>query len=172
MWRRWRAGLLTSLCPVVANNSIRHVELTGGPKRCRLFRAGRESHGLQLISAMVSRSVLRANAKGAISPAGEDLMAQGKILRLQRQSSSEARPQGMKQDANDRFHGVARLPAEGANRNDFNAVGIIGMHRASFRGFLTAFLLCRQPIPAQRRALTHPWTGTISPPRSSPRTCI
>jgi hypothetical protein len=34
----------------------------------------------------------------------------------------------MKQDANDRFHGMARLPAEAANRNDFNAAGIIGMH--------------------------------------------
>jgi hypothetical protein len=56
-------------------------------------------------------------------------MAQGKILRLQPQAGSEARPQGMKQDANDRFHGMARLPANGANRNHFNAVGIIGMHR-------------------------------------------
>jgi hypothetical protein len=55
-------------------------------------------------------------------------MAQGKILRLQRQPGSEARSQGMKQDANDRFHGMARLPAEAANRNDFNAAGIIGMH--------------------------------------------
>jgi len=56
-----------------------------------------------------------------------DLMAQGKILRLQRQPGSEARPQGMKEDAKDCFHGMARLPAEGANRNDFNAVGIIGV---------------------------------------------
>ena len=55
-------------------------------------------------------------------------MAQGKILRLQRQPGSEVRPQGMKQDANDRFHGMARLPAESTNRNDFNAVGIIGVH--------------------------------------------
>jgi hypothetical protein len=58
-----------------------------------------------------------------------DLTAHSKILRLRRQSSSEAPPQGMMQDANDRFHGMARLPAEGANRNDFNAVGIIAMHR-------------------------------------------
>jgi hypothetical protein len=35
----------------------------------------------------------------------------------------------MKEDAQDCFHGMARLPAEGANRNDFNAVGIIDMHR-------------------------------------------
>jgi hypothetical protein len=55
-------------------------------------------------------------------------MAQGKILRLPPQPGSEARPQGMKQDANQSFHGMARLPAEGTNRNDFNAVGIIGMH--------------------------------------------
>jgi hypothetical protein len=34
----------------------------------------------------------------------------------------------MKQDANDRFHGMARLPAEAANRNDFNSAGIIGIH--------------------------------------------
>ena len=57
---------------VAANNSIRHVELTGSPKRCRLIRARRESHGLRLISAMVSRSVLRTNTKGAVSPAGRD----------------------------------------------------------------------------------------------------
>jgi hypothetical protein len=61
-------------------------------------------------------------------------MAQGKILRLQRQPGSEARPQDLKQDANDRFHGMARLPAEGANRNDFNAVGIIGMHTTFLKG--------------------------------------
>ena len=59
--------------PVGGNNSIRHVELTGSPKRCRLFRARRESHGLRLISAIVSRRVLRANAKGAVSPAGGTL---------------------------------------------------------------------------------------------------
>jgi hypothetical protein len=57
-------------------------------------------------------------------------MAQGKILRLQRQPGSEARPRSMKQDANDRFHGMARLPAEATNRNDLNVVGIIGMHAA------------------------------------------
>jgi hypothetical protein len=57
--------------------------------------------------------------------------AQGKILRLQRQPDSEPRPQGMKEDAQDCFHGMARLPAEGANRNDFNAVGIIDMHDSS-----------------------------------------
>ena len=66
-----------------------------------------------------------------------DLMAQGKILRLQRQPGSEARPQGMKEDANRCFHGMARLPAEGTNRNDFNAVGIIGMHRSFCAGIET-----------------------------------
>ena len=59
---------------VAANNSIRYVELTGTPKRCRLFPARRESHGLRLISAKVSRSVLRANAKGAVSPGGGDIL--------------------------------------------------------------------------------------------------
>jgi hypothetical protein len=55
--------------------------------------------------------------------------AQGKILRLQRQPGSKARPQGMKQDANDRFRGVTRLPTEAAYRNDYDAARIIGMHR-------------------------------------------
>jgi hypothetical protein len=54
-----------------------------------------------------------------------DLMAQGMILCLQRQPGSEARPQSMKQDENDRFHATASLPAEAANRYDFNVVGII-----------------------------------------------
>jgi hypothetical protein len=34
----------------------------------------------------------------------------------------------MEQDENDRFHGMARLPAEAANHNDFNVVGIIDTH--------------------------------------------
>jgi hypothetical protein len=55
-------------------------------------------------------------------------MAQDKILRLQGQPGSEARPQGMKPDENGRFHRTARLPAETTNRIDFNAVGFIGMH--------------------------------------------
>jgi integrase len=40
----------------------------------------------------------------------------------------------MKPDENDRFHGMARLPAETTNRNDLNAVGIIGMHNQVPRG--------------------------------------
>ena len=47
-------GKALTLTPVLANNSIRHVELTGSPKRSRLFRALQESHGLRLISAMDS----------------------------------------------------------------------------------------------------------------------
>jgi hypothetical protein len=54
-------------------------------------------------------------------------MAQGKIRRLQGQPGSEARPQGMKPDEDDCFDRTTRLPAEAANRNDFSAVGIIGM---------------------------------------------
>jgi hypothetical protein len=37
----------------------------------------------------------------------------------------------MEQDENDRFHGMARLPAKAANHNDFNVVGIIGMHTSA-----------------------------------------
>jgi hypothetical protein len=73
-------GKALTLTPVLANNSIRHVELTGSPKRSRLFRALQESHGLRLISAMDSRSVLRANAKGAVSPAGGTLKTAEELL--------------------------------------------------------------------------------------------
>jgi hypothetical protein len=37
----------------------------------------------------------------------------------------------MKQDANQSFQGMARLPAKGTYRNDFNAVGIFGMHSSA-----------------------------------------
>jgi hypothetical protein len=56
-----------------------------------------------------------------------EMMGQGKILCLQGQVGWEAERQGRKPDENGRFHGAARLPAEAANRNDFNAVGIIGI---------------------------------------------
>jgi hypothetical protein len=49
------------------------------------------------------------------------------------EAGSEARPRGMKEDAKDCFHVMARLPAEGASRNDFNAVGIIDMHKQPSR---------------------------------------
>jgi hypothetical protein len=55
-------------------------------------------------------------------------MAHGKILRLQSQPGPKARRQGTKPNENGRFHETARQPAEAANRNDFNAVGIIGTH--------------------------------------------
>ena len=57
--------------PVVAKNSIRQAQLTRCPKRCRLFRALRESpHGFRArYQAMLAWSVVRTDAKGAISPA-------------------------------------------------------------------------------------------------------
>jgi hypothetical protein len=56
-----------------------------------------------------------------------EMMGQGKILCLQGQVGWEVGPQGRKPDENGRLDGAARLRAESANRNGFNAVGIIGM---------------------------------------------
>jgi hypothetical protein len=67
-----------------------------------------------------------------------DLMGQGKILHLQGQVGSEAGPQGMKPDENGRFHRTGRLPAEAANRNECNAVGII-YARQQLPGQITMF---------------------------------
>ncbi len=39
----------------------------------------------------------------------------------------------MKENAKDCFHEMARLPAEGTNRNNLDAVAIIGMHRCETR---------------------------------------